>query len=148
MQQIELREMSKADINAVMQVEQNAYVYPWTKVILGDCLRVGYDCWVATLDNKIIGHAVLSVAAGESHVLNLAVDKAYQGQGIGRQMLDHLMHIARLKSAEIILLEVRPSNRAAIHIYESSGFNEIGCRKAYYPAPNGKEDALLFACQL
>jgi len=43
---------------------------------------------------------------------------------------------------------VRPSNRAAIELYESSGFNEIGCRKAYYPAPNGKEDALILACQL
>jgi len=140
--------MSLDDINEVMQVEVKVYPYPWTKGILSDCLRVGYDCWVVTEQQKIIGHGVLSVAAGESHLLNLAVDQSYQGQGIGRQLLSHLMDIARIKSADMILLEVRPSNKAAIHIYESTGFNEIGNRKAYYPAPNGKEDALLFACQL
>ena len=145
---IDFRPMSANDINAVMQVELSGYPYPWTKGILGDCIRTGYDCWVATDSEKIIGHGVLSVAAGESHLLNLAVDPDYQGQGIGRKLLAHLMDIARIKSADMILLEVRPSNKAAIHIYESTGFNEIGCRKAYYPAPKGKEDALLFACQL
>ncbi len=148
MQNINFRPMLTEDINHVMQVETRVYPYPWTRVILSDCLRVGYDCWVATENEKIIGHGVLSVAAGESHLLNLAVDQNYQGQGIGRKMLTHLMDIARIKSADMILLEVRPSNKAAIHIYESIGFNEIGCRKAYYPAPKGKEDALLFACQL
>jgi ribosomal-protein-alanine N-acetyltransferase len=147
-QHIDFRPMSLDDVNEVMKVEVKVYPYPWTKGILSDCLRVGYDCWVATEQQKIIGHGVLSVAAGESHLLNLAVDQSYQGQGIGRQLLSHLMDIARIKSADMILLEVRPSNKAAIHIYESTGFNEIGCRKAYYPAPNGKEDALLFACQL
>ena len=148
MQNIELRRMTAEDINAVMEVEKNAYSYPWTKGIFADCLRVGYDCWVATLDQRIIAHAVISVAAGESHILNLAVDRAYQGQGIGKQLLSHLMDIARIQSADTMLLEVRPSNQAAIHLYESSGFNEIGSRKAYYPAPNGKEDALLFARHL
>lgn len=148
MRDINFRPMLTDDINHVMQVEIKVYPYPWTKGILSDCIRVGYDCWVVTKNEKIIGHGVLSVAAGESHLLNLAVDQSYQGQGIGRQMLTHLMDIARIKSADMILLEVRPSNKAAIHIYESIGFNEIGCRKAYYPAANGKEDALLFACQL
>ena len=148
MQNIELRRMTAEDINAVMEVEKNAYSYPWTKGIFADCLRVGYDCWVATLDQRIIAHAVISVAAGESHILNLAVDRSYQGQGIGKQLLSHLMDIARIQSADTMLLEVRPSNQAAIHLYESSGFNEIGSRKAYYPAPNGKEDALLFARHL
>jgi len=147
-QQIDFRQMTAEDLNDVMQVELTVYPYPWTKGILGDCIRTGYDCWVITDQQKIIGHGVLSVAAGESHLLNLAVSPDYQGQGIGRQMLAHLMDIARVKSADMILLEVRPSNKAAIHIYESIGFNEIGCRKAYYPAPKGKEDALLLACQL
>ncbi len=148
MQNIDFRPMLIEDLNEVMQIETKVYPYPWTKGILGDCIRVGYDCWVAIENEKIIGHGVISVAAGESHLLNLAIDKNYQGQGIGRKLLIHLMDIARIKSAEMILLEVRPSNKAAIHIYESIGFNEIGCRKAYYPAAKGKEDALLYACQL
>ncbi len=148
MQTVDLRHMRAEDINAVMRVEKNVYDFPWTKGIFADCMRVGYDCWVVTRDERIIGHGVLSVAIGESHILNLAVDHAYQGQGIGRHLLLHLMDVARVKSAGVMLLEVRPSNKAAIHLYESSGFNEIGSRKAYYPAHSGKEDALVFACQL
>ena len=148
MQSISLRPMTMADINSVMQIEVSVYQFPWTKAILADCLRVGYDCWVVIENERIIGHGVISVAAGESHILNLAISPDRQGQGIGRQLLTHLMNTARIKSAQMMLLEVRPSNKAAIHIYESTGFNEIGCRKAYYPASKGREDALLFACQL
>lgn len=148
MRQIEFRPMTANDIETVMQVEINAYEFPWTKGIFADCVRAGYDCWVALEEKKIIGHAVLSVAVGESHILNLAVSLSHQRQGIGKQLLRHLIDRARLLSAETIMLEVRPSNLAAIHLYESSGFNEIGSRKAYYPTSKGNEDALLFACQL
>jgi len=148
MRAIEFRPMTAADIDAVMQVEVKAYEFPWTKGIFSDCLRVGYDCWVALDSDAIIGHGVLSAAAGESHILNLTVSPTLQQQGIGRQLLMHLVSRARLLSARIIMLEVRPSNHAAIRLYETSGFNEIGSRKAYYPAPDGKEDALVFACQL
>ena len=148
MRAIEFRPMTAADIDAVMQVEVKAYEFPWTKGIFSDCLRVGYDCWVALDSDAIIGHGVLSAAAGESHILNLTVSPTLQQQGIGRQLLMHLVSRARLLSAQIIMLEVRPSNHAAIRLYETSGFNEIGSRKAYYPAPDGKEDALIFALQL
>lgn len=140
--------MREADINRVMQIELAVYPFPWTKGILRDCLRVGYDCWVATRHELVLGYGVLSVAAGESHILNLAVAREFQSEGIGRQLLRHLMDTARIKAAEVILLEVRPSNHAAVSLYESTGFNEIGCRKNYYPAASGKEDALLLACQL
>ncbi len=148
MQSIEFRPMQTHDIDAVMQVEKSAYEFPWTKGIFADCMRVGYDCLVATDNEHIIAHAVLSIAAGESHILNLAIQREYQGQGIGKQFLLHLIELARLKSAQTVMLEARPSNKAALHLYQSAGFNEIGCRKAYYPAPDGKEDALLFALQL
>lgn len=148
MKQIYFRPMLASDIETVMQVEIRIYEFPWTKGIFADCIRADYDCWVATQDNSIIAYAVLSVAAGESHILNLAVDNSHQKMGIGKQLLLHLIRRAHLLNAEIIMLEVRCSNTAAIHLYESSGFNEIGSRKAYYPAPGGKEDALLFAYQL
>jgi ribosomal-protein-alanine N-acetyltransferase len=148
MPEIEFRPMTGQDLHAVMQVEAGAYAYPWTKGIFADCMRAGYDCWVAEQNEKLVGHAVISAAAGESHILNLTVSRKLQGQGIGRQFLAHLIDRARLLSAEIMLLEVRPSNHAAIHLYESSGFNELGSRKGYYPAPNGSEDALLFALQI
>jgi ribosomal-protein-alanine N-acetyltransferase len=133
------------DLEKVMCLEKSVYQFPWTERIFKDCIRVGYDCWLAILDNRIVAHAVVSIAAGESHILNLSVTEKHQGKGIGKQFIRFLLDIARNKRAEIMMLEVRPSNIQAINCYNSVGFNEIGCRKDYYPAPNGKEDALLFA---
>ncbi len=140
--------MLKNDLDAVMRVEQKAYDFPWAKGLFADCLRAGYDCKVAVDSDEIIAHAILSSAVGESHILNLTVCQSFQRKGIGRQLLRHLIDIARLKPSDIIMLEVRRGNWGAIHLYEAAGFNEIGCRKDYYPAPEGKEDALLLAMQL
>lgn len=87
------------------------------------------------------------MAVGEAHILNISVDQNEQGQGIGRRMLEHLIDSARGK-AETIFLEVRPTNVGAIALYQNIGFNEIGIRKAYYPALNGREDAIMLALEL
>jgi len=142
------RQMALEDICAVIQLENEVYQFPWTDRIFKDCIRVGYDCWLAHLGNTVVAHAVISIAAGESHILNLSVTRNHQGKGIGKQFIQFLLNIARNKRAQIMMLEVRPSNIRAINCYSSAGFNEIGCRKDYYPAPNGKEDALLFAKQI
>ena len=140
--------MTLDDVDAVMLLENAVYQFPWTDRIFKDCIRVGYDCWLALLENKIVAHAVISVAAGESHILNLSVTEDLQGMGIGKQFIQFLLNIAHNKQAQVMMLEVRPSNIRAIKCYNSAGFNEIGSRKDYYPAPNGKEDALLFARQI
>ena len=139
------RRMTLDDVDAVMHLENQVYQFPWTNQIFEDCIRVGYDCWLAFIENTVVAHAVISIAAGESHILNLSVTENHQGKGIGKHFIQFLLNIARNKRAQIMMLEVRPSNARAINCYYSAGFNEIGCRKDYYPAPNGKEDALLFA---
>jgi len=146
--ELTFRPMTLDDIDAVMHLENAVYQFPWTDKIFKDCIRVGYDCWLALLENKVVAHAVISVAAGESHILNLSVTGDHQGKGIGKQFIQFLLNIAHNKRAQIMMLEVRPSNVRAIKCYNSAGFNEIGSRKDYYPAPNGKEDALLFARQI
>ncbi len=146
--ELTFRQMALEDISAVIQLENEVYQFPWTGRIFKDCIRVGYDCWLAHLGNTVVAHAVISIAAGESHILNLSVTRNHQGKGIGKQFIQFLLNIARNKRAQIMMLEVRPSNIRAINCYSSAGFNEIGCRKDYYPAPNGKEDALLFAKQI
>jgi len=146
--ELTFRQMALEDISAVIQLENEVYQFPWTDRIFKDCIRVGYDCWLAHLENTVVAHAVISIAAGESHILNLSVTRNHQGKGIGKQFIQFLLNIARNKRAQIMMLEVRPSNIRAINCYSSAGFNEIGCRKDYYPAPNGKEDALLFAKQI
>ncbi|MGA7801003.1 MAG: ribosomal protein S18-alanine N-acetyltransferase [Gammaproteobacteria bacterium] len=143
-----MRPMVENDLMAIMEIERRAYEFPWTLGIFRDCLRVGYCCWVYERGAVIEGYGVMSVAAGESHILNLCVRPESQGEGIGRRMLRHLMDLAHRHEAEMVLLEVRPSNAAAVHLYESIGFNEVGVRRNYYPSKRGREDALILACAL
>ena len=139
------RRMTLGDVERVMRVEHEVYEFPWTEKIFSDCIRVGYYCWLALQRQNIVGHAVISVSAGESHMLNLSIAREYQRRGFGKEFIEFLIQQAQAKQAKTMLLEVRPSNTAAINCYNSAGFNEIGLRKDYNPAPEGKEDALLFA---
>jgi ribosomal-protein-alanine N-acetyltransferase len=142
-----MRRMTLADLPQVMVIERLNYPFPWQDDIFEDCLKVGYSCWVCEAMDKVLGYCLLSMGAGEAHILNISVDPAEQKQGIGRKMVLHLIAVARGK-AETVFLEVRPSNLQAIALYEDIGFNEIGIRKNYYPAEDGREDALMMALQL
>jgi ribosomal-protein-alanine N-acetyltransferase len=142
-----LRTMTHADLPAVMDIEIKNYAFPWSEDIFRDCFKAGYRCWVCEAHGKVLGYSLLSLAVGEAHILNISVDPAEQGQGIGRKMMENAINYARGR-AETVFLEVRPSNTAAIALYEDLGFNEIGIRKGYYPAENGREDAIMLALQL
>ena len=142
------RPMQEADVRAVLDIERRAYKYHWTEGIFRDCLRVGYGCWVMELNGAIAGYGVLSLVVGEAHLLNICVAPEWQGKGYGARLLDHFMDLARERRASQMLLEVRPSNTAALELYRKRGFNEVGLRKAYYPSENGREDALILAIDL
>lgn len=139
------RMMTEDDIPAVIAIERQAYTFPWTEGIFRDCLRVGYCCRILERDNEIEAYGISSIAAGESHILNICVSPQLRRQGIGRQLLTYLMDEAHHSAVETMLLEVRVSNMAAIRMYQQQGFNEIGLRPNYYPAKNGKEDAMIMA---
>jgi len=145
---LQLRPMDESDVDTVTEVEHLAYEFPWTAAVFRDCLRVGYCCWIAALGDELVGHAVMSVAVGESHILNVCVRPDMQGQGLGRKLMYRLMGLARAHQADTAYLEVRPSNRAALGLYASLGFNQVGVRRSYYPARSGREDALIFAKEL
>lgn len=140
-----LRAMSPQDIAAIMAIEHQCYPFPWTPGIFRDCMRVGYRCVVLEHEERIIGYGVLSAAAGESHILNLSIHPQAQRRGYGRALLDRLIADARTLGADMISLEVRPSNTIARHLYQRAGFNEVGRRRHYYPAAQGREDALILA---
>ena len=144
----QIRIMRQADLEAVADIEQRAYAFPWTVGIFRDCLKVGHECWVLDCRAGIIGYGVLSCAAAEAHVLNLCVAPEHQGHGHGRHILRRLVDIARWHMADRVFLEVRPSNPGAIALYHAEGFNEIGRRPNYYPAPKGREDAIVMAREL
>lgn len=143
-----IRPMLEEDIAAVMAIEKSVYDFPWTGGIFNDCMQVGYSCWVFQEQGEIVAYGVMSVAALEAHILTIVVQPARQGCGLGNLMLQHLLQIAKRQRAETIFLEVRPTNAAAIALYEKTGFKVIGRRPNYYPASHGREDAIVMSLDL
>jgi [ribosomal protein S18]-alanine N-acetyltransferase len=142
------RRMTGADLGAVIAIEDSIYPHPWTRGNFSDSLVAGYHCWIVECGGEIAGYAVVMVAAGEAHLLNLSVAAPWQRRGIGREALAFVLKLARDYGAEKILLEVRPSNQAAITLYASAGFAEIAQRRSYYPAGDSREDAVVMQLQL
>lgn len=146
---VELRPMRDGDIESVQENERAAYAFPWNEAILRDCLGAGYACWVAEDASGVIGHSVLSIAAGEAHLLNICVHPAMHRQGVGRRLLYNALETARGHAARKLYLEVRPTNAPAIALYHDCGFTRIGVRHGYYPARTGKrEDAIVYEMKL
>ena len=143
MPQVLIRDMVQPDVPSVIRIENESYAFPWSEGIFRDCLRVGYVCCVIELDDIIIGYGVMSTGAGEAHVLNICVAQAYRAKGLGGQMLEHLLEFAASLGVGEVFLEVRPSNTAAIRLYQSQGFTQIGIRRGYYQAVGGREDAVV-----
>lgn len=143
-----LRSLLPTDLDQVMEIERRAYPFPWTRGIFRDCLHAGYSARVIELDRQMIGYGVVSLGAAEAHLLNVCIDPRWQSRGYGRQLLRALVDLARERDAYRVFLEVRPSNLGAVALYQSEGFNEIGRRPRYYPAANGREDALVMAMEL
>ena len=145
---LSFREMQTSDLEAVMQIETVNFPFPWTAGNFKDSITSGHDCVVLQMDDSIIGYAILMMVLDEAHLLNISVAPSHKGQGLGRHLLDHMMQIGREKCGLNMFLEVRPSNIAAITLYESIGFNEMGVRPGYYPAHNGRENAVLMGVAL
>ncbi|MGD8810881.1 MAG: ribosomal protein S18-alanine N-acetyltransferase [Gammaproteobacteria bacterium] len=144
----EIRLMLPADLKSVTAIERAAYRYPWSLGIFRDCLLAGYYCIVLNVAGAVTGFAIMSSAAAEAHVLNICVHPAARRFGYGRRLLNALMVKAHEVEVEQIFLEVRPSNKAALGLYRSSGFVEIGVRPAYYQAEFGREDAVVLSATL
>ena len=138
-----IREMRQADVTVVATIEQGAYEFPWSPGIFRDCLLAGYTSLVLEHSGKVIGYGIMSVAAGESHLLNLVLSESARRMGNGRRLLEHLMELARRAGVEGIYLEVRPSNLRALALYERAGFEVLGRRRGYYRARGGTEDAVV-----
>ncbi len=143
------RPMTPADLPAVSDIEACAYRFPWSEQVFRSCLRAGYACRVAAEGGRVRGYGILSLAANEAHLLNLCIAPPEQGRGWGGWLLRHLFGIARIRRAERMFLEVRPSNRLAVRLYEGHGFVHVGMRRDYYPAvTGGREDARVYALSL
>lgn len=138
-----LRPMRPLDVTPVAAIERAAYEFPWTPGIFRDCLLAGYPSLVLEQAGRVAGYGIMSIAAGEAHLLNLALATDARGQGFGRLLLDQLVDQAVRAGADSMYLEVRPSNDRALRLYQRAGFEAIGRRRGYYRARYGTEDAIV-----
>lgn len=138
--------MSVEHLDAVMAIERQAYEFPWSERNFRDSLHTGYSSWVLLDGEAVQGYALMSMAAGEAQILNVCVSPSRRREGLARQLIEHLLLIARAAQMERMFLEVRPSNSGALKLYAAYGFDLVGRRRHYYRAANkGTEDALVLA---
>tara|TARA_R110002049_G_scaffold285705_10_gene467225 strand:+ start:368 stop:832 length:465 start_codon:yes stop_codon:yes gene_type:complete len=144
-----VRSMQAQDIAYVLDIEQRANQFPWDKKSFEDSLKTGHQAWIFyEKDNDIVGFAIVQRVLDEAHLLNICVEPSAQGRGLGKEIVQHVIDYSNSISAVIILLEVRRSNERAQQLYLQVGFNEMSVRKGYYPAKEGREDAILMAMDL
>ncbi|MDD3483342.1 ribosomal protein S18-alanine N-acetyltransferase [Azovibrio restrictus] len=141
---LEIEPMVEADLDGVAALEATAQPFPWNRSHFADSLVAGYGAWVLRQGGNLLGFLVVMTAVDEAHLLNVAVAPEHQGHGLGARLLRHAMNWSAGKGMLDMYLEVRPSNTRAEALYRHFGFHLIGRRKAYYPAREGREDALVF----
>jgi len=148
--QINIRIIETKDLPSVMEVERLCYPIPWSESVFEESVSGNNECWLIEYDGLLSGHTVVSNVLDEVHLLNLCIAPEFNRKGLGRVLLQHLISKAVERNASVFFLEVRVSNRTAIDLYFSEGFNEVGLRPNYYPREegSGREDALLMTLEL
>ena len=145
---VAIRDMAHDDLAMVSDIERRSYEFPWSHGVFRDCLLAGYRSSVLIRDERVAGYGILSIAAGEAHILNLCVDPEFRSLGYGERLLDAMLGQARAASVDEVLLEVRPSNKTALALYRKRGFFQVAKRPAYYQSHQGREDAAVLAKKL
>lgn len=145
---VQVRSMLPSDLAQVADIERRSYQFPWSHGVFRDCLLAGYAAIVLEHGDAVAGYSILSVAAGEAHILNLCVDQAYRKLGYGDRLLEDILDRAKGAGVKQVFLEVRPSNVEAQSLYHKKGFRQIAERPAYYQAHDGREDAAVLSLLL
>lgn len=139
--------MTEADIPAVVAIDRRSFPVPWSErsyrfeLLENPAALLLVAEATAEPGRPVVGYVGLWLLGEEAHISTLAVDPAYRRRGIGRRLLRAALERAAAAGAQAVTLEVRVSNAAAIALYRSFGFQEVGVRRGYY-RDNG-EDALL-----
>ena len=144
MKQVKIVPMAAEHLDRLEQLERMCFSRPWSKKMLAEELDNQCAAFLVALEpgtERVIGYAGLLVAADEGYITNVAVDPSRRRQGVAAQLLQVFDNFARGNRLAFLTLEVRPSNAAAIALYEGFGFREVGRRRNYYDLP--KEDALI-----
>lgn len=142
-----IRKGTKEDIEAIYAIELESFSVPWSLESITKELENEMAYYViAEEDGQVLGYAGLWDVVGEGQITNIAVRPSGRRKGIGKKLVEGLMAYGKEKGLEVLILEVRASNEAAIRLYSQAGFKDIGKRKNYYTKPT--EDAILMALTL
>ena len=136
--------MTADHLEELEKLERICFSRPWSRKMLAEELENQCAAFLVAEDSvsgRVLGYAGLMVVADEGYITNVAVFPEYRRQGIAVQILQVFLQFAEANRLAFLTLEVRPSNAAAIALYQGFGFEEVGRRKNYYDLP--KEDALI-----
>lgn len=134
--------------DAAFKLQTACHAFPWSRKVFMDCLEPPYFAWQIEVEGKLAGYYVGLLAAVEATLMDIGVHKSFRGNGLGRELVKHFLLECNKKQALDAWLEVRVSNKNAINLYQSMGFDTIETRKDYYPLAEGKEDALIMKIEL
>lgn len=140
-----LRPLRSADFDRVLELERILFgPGAWTYGMLADELA-GLGRWYVVAElagpeairygagrRPVIGYAGLWFDGDVAQVMTIGVDPDHQRLGVGRELLRALLDRSRELGASAVLLEVRVDNDAALALYRTFGFEQIGLRKRYY----------------
>ncbi len=136
------RKMTPADADAVSEIEIKSFALPWKRDTFSEVVQRENTVYVVgELDGKVVAYAGAWLSFNEAEVMSVAVEENFRGRGIGTKLFAELIKLCKERGATAMTLEVRPSNTAAIKLYENFGLKSVGRRKGYY-VDNG-EDALI-----
>ena len=144
MKQVKIVPRAAEHLDRLEQLERMCFSRPWSKKMLAEELDNQCAAFLVAVEpetEKAVGYAGLLVVADEGYITNVAVDPSCRRQGVAAQLLQVFDNFAKGNHLAFLTLEVRPSNAAAIALYEGFGFREVGRRRNYYDLP--KEDALI-----
>lgn len=147
--EVRLEALTLSRLEQVLDIEAQAYAFPWTRGNFTDSLASGYAVQLLCAGEHLLGYYVAMRGVEETHLLNLTVAPAFQRQGWARMLLDALVLWSRAQGAHWLWLEVRASNAPARALYQNHGFRRVGERPRYYPAASGgREDAVVMSLEL
>jgi ribosomal-protein-alanine N-acetyltransferase len=147
-QAIEIRKMHLSDLDQIIQIEREIFLFPWSRGNFADSIETGYVCHVLQQADTLMGYGIMMMSPEEAHILTLGIAPNWQKKGLGKKLLQHFIQYAREQNAKSIFLDVRESNHSAAQLYKQMGFQQIATRKGYYPAMCGREDALVMQLML
>lgn len=139
--------MGERHLDEIARLESLCFSEPWSRKALEEELENPTAMFLVAEENGVVlGYAGMHAVCGEGYIDNIAVFPEHRRNGVARRLITELADRLSQQDGEFLTLEVRASNEAAISLYHSIGFLEVGRRPRFYTNPT--EDALLLTFSL